>query len=365
MKKFINLIVKHKYISIAVGILIGCVAVVSLFISLYAGNIVGKAEVSFSGYEGNGTAQVTNMSKLRQEVTKRTLMRQGIKKQDAEALTVDPDNAYYAYQSLSPEDKGKVDNVNMLVSNHTDLKVDGASTGLKNGDKVTVEFNNDSNQIPFRSGKKTFTVSGLKKSKKISAKDVYSKIKVEASGLNGAGVISLYSKNSLVNGKHITIKNNGKLKNGDVINIKLPKLDDGYSYSDSKTFNYKVSGLTTKITNIKEVNDKMFKNFTKKYARGKFQPNFVVLLPNNDYVRNDVTISSSHAVNDNYNLIFNYKDISDDTVDMTQEVTRKVVTVKNNKLQLAKKDYDISMVDGDFGSKKEEYEKGPHIFLQG
>ena len=165
--------------------------------------------------------------------------------------------------------------------------------------------------------KKTFTVSGLKKSKKISAKDIYSKLNIQAAGLDNYGSIYFNSKSSYLNGKSINIKHNCKLKNSDIVKITLPNLPDGYVYSGPKTFSYKVSGLITKnsILNAKDFQDKMFNSYLdhlhKVSEQGEqisLKTNYVVMLANDlsDNHSVEITSNKNNTVKDNYTVIFEY-----------------------------------------------------------
>ena len=164
-----NSIVKHKYISITVGVLIGCAAIVALYFALYSGNIVSQAKVSFEGTNGHGTARITNYTQLRNELVEKMFVKNGINEKDAKVLTNAMTNNTMnedTFKNLSSADQTKLLKLSKTVDSSkfsdTDIKFEGPSAGLKNGDKVTVAFNNQNpDLIPFKSGKKTFVVQGL------------------------------------------------------------------------------------------------------------------------------------------------------------------------------------------------------------
>lgn len=135
---------------------------------------------------------------------------------------------------------------------------------LKNGDKVRITIKTGDKDNPVKEETKTYTVKGLKKTKKVSAKDIAKNLDVQAYGYNGKGLIAITSK-KYKGSVSFHIKNNGSLKNGDKVTIKLPSEFTDYEKFDfrgKKEFTYTVQGLkelaaTKDLDEIKKVTDSM------------------------------------------------------------------------------------------------------------
>jgi predicted DNA-binding antitoxin AbrB/MazE fold protein len=135
---------------------------------------------------------------------------------------------------------------------------------LKNGDKVRITIKTGDKDNPVKEETKTYTVKGLKKTKKVSAKDIAKNLDVQAYGYNGKGLIAITSK-KYKGSVSFHIKNNGSLKNGDKVTIKLPSeftSDEKIDFQGKKEFTYTVQGLkelaaTKDLDEIKKVTDSM------------------------------------------------------------------------------------------------------------
>lgn len=135
---------------------------------------------------------------------------------------------------------------------------------LKNGDKVRITIKTGDKDNPVKEETKTYTVKGLKKTKKVSAKDIAKNLDVQAYGYNGKGLIAITSK-KYKGSVSFHIKNNGSLKNGDKVTIKLPSeftSDEKIDFHGKKEFTYTVQGLkelaaTKDLDEIKKVTDSM------------------------------------------------------------------------------------------------------------
>lgn len=146
---------------------------------------------------------------------------------------------------------------------------------LKNGDKVRITIKTGDKDNPVKEETKTYTVKGLKKTKKVSAKDIAKNLDVQAYGYNGKGLIAITSK-KYKGSVSFHIKNNGSLKNGDKVTIKLPSEFTDYEKFDfrgKKEFTYTVQGLkelaaTKDIDEIKKVTDSMVND---EYPYGEFE----------------------------------------------------------------------------------------------
>ena len=146
---------------------------------------------------------------------------------------------------------------------------------LKNGDKVRITIKTGDKDNPVKEETKTYTVKGLKKTKKVSAKDIAKNLDVQAYGYNGKGLIAITSK-KYKGSVSFHIKNNGSLKNGDKVTIKLPSeftSDEKIDFRGKKEFTYTVQGLkelaaTKDLDEIKKVTDSMVND---EYPYGEFE----------------------------------------------------------------------------------------------
>lgn len=146
---------------------------------------------------------------------------------------------------------------------------------LKTGDKVRITIKTGDKDNPVKEETKTYTVKGLKKTKKVSAKDIAKNLDVQAYGYNGKGLIAITSK-KYKGEVMFHIKNNGSLKNGDKVTIKLPSeftSDEKIDFQGKKEFTYTVQGLkelaaTKDLDEIKKVTDSMVND---EYPYGEFE----------------------------------------------------------------------------------------------
>lgn len=146
---------------------------------------------------------------------------------------------------------------------------------LKNGDKVRITIKTGDKDNPVKEETKTYTVKGLKKTKKVTAKDIAKDLNVQAYGYNGKGLIAITSK-KYKGSVSFHIKNNGSLKNGDKVTIKLPSeftSDEKIDFQGKKEFTYTVQGLkelaaTKDLDEIKKVTDSMVND---EYPYGEFE----------------------------------------------------------------------------------------------
>lgn len=146
---------------------------------------------------------------------------------------------------------------------------------LKNGDKVRITIKTGDKDNPVKEETKTYTVKGLKKTKKVSAKDIAKNLDVQAYGYNGKGLIAITSK-KYKGSVSFHIKNNDSLKNGDKVTIKLPSeftSDEKIDFQGKKEFTYTVQGLkelaaTKDLDEIKKVTDSMVND---EYPYGEFE----------------------------------------------------------------------------------------------
>ena len=164
---------------------------------------------------------------------------------------------------------------------------------LKNGDKVRITIKTGDKDNPVKEETKTYTVKGLKKTKKVSAKDIAKNLDVQAYGYNGKGLIAITSK-KYKGSVSFHIKNNGSLKNGDKVTIKLPSeftSDEKIDFQGKKEFTYTVQGLkelaaTKDLDEIKKVTDSMVNDeypYDDKYVNTFINMYFVPTSAYSDY----------------------------------------------------------------------------------
>ncbi|AZP91205.1 hypothetical protein GBO60_06700 [Pediococcus acidilactici] len=286
MDKFKTFITQNKKLVYGVIAIIIIAAGAKIGYDYHSNNIISRIEVKFYGYNGHGDAAISNAESVNKYMTRRVLQKDHIKKDVINKIVSHPDT--FDYSMLSSEDQYKIQSSIEDLSS-TRLEFKGKSTELKNGDKVTVTFKNSNSELPFRDGKKTFTVKGLKKSTKVSSNKIFNQLKIKALGINGKGQIALSSKNSDLINSNIKVKNNGHLSNGDVISLTLPKAafkdsSGKHQYTGSRTFKYKISGLIdsksiTNVDDITDATDTVMSDYTddKQFADEKYTSKFVNL----------------------------------------------------------------------------------------
>ena len=286
MEKFKTFITQNKKLVYGVIAIIIIAAGTKIGYDYHSNNIISRIEVKFYGYNGHGDAAISNAESVNKYMTRRVLQKDHIKKDVINKIVSHPDT--FDYSMLSSEDQYKIQSSIEDLSS-TRLEFKGKSTELKNGDKVTVTFKNSNSELPFRDGKKTFTVKGLKKTTKVSSNKIFNQLKIKALGINGKGQIALSSKNSDLINSNIKVKNNGHLSNGDVISLTLPKAafkdsSGKHQYTGSRTFKYKISGLIdsksiTNVDDITDATDTVMSDYTddKQFADEKYTSKFVNL----------------------------------------------------------------------------------------
>src|SRR5699024_9785747 len=122
----------------------------------------------------------------------------------------------------------------------------------------------DDYKLKVKEFKKSFKAKGLKKPKTVTTQDIFSNIETKFTGLNNSGKLNLITKDDESDGYDIgsynfTVPNNGNLKNGDKINLELPKeLISNIQDSGSKTYQVEVKDLpdVNDIDNINDIIDK-------------------------------------------------------------------------------------------------------------
>ncbi|KLA45617.1 hypothetical protein LRP_1459 [Ligilactobacillus ruminis] len=224
-------------------------------------SVLDDVKVKYEGYSGHGIANLDN-KKLNSNMV--DVFAKKLKLDDylTEKLKSNELNAEALESEATSDERDKLVKVERWVKD-TRVRVNKAQN-LKNGDKYVVTIKTGDKENPIKSESKTYTVKGLKKTKKVTAKDIAKDLNVQAYGYNGKGLIAITSK-KYKSEVMFHIKNNGSLSNGDKVTIKLPSEFTDYEKFDfrgKKEFTYTVQGLkelaaTKDLDEIKKVTDSM------------------------------------------------------------------------------------------------------------
>lgn len=162
MEQLTAFLKKYKKWVITIAILIVAGFGAKTTYEYHQNNIISQMDVKFSGYNGEGTAEIKKKDKFLNDTALRIFKLNGVRTDIAKKIISSPSN--FNYGSLSTSDQQKI---TQAFSELNSLKVKlSKSEHLKNGDKIDVYVkNNDPEHLPFRDGKKIVTVKGLKKSK--------------------------------------------------------------------------------------------------------------------------------------------------------------------------------------------------------
>ncbi|KIC04647.1 hypothetical protein LRN_1494 [Ligilactobacillus ruminis DPC 6832] len=235
-------------------------------------SVLDDVKVKYEGYSGHGIAYLDN-KKLNSNMV--DVFAKKLKLDDylTEKLKSNELNAEALESEATSDERDKLVKVERWVKD-TRVRVNKAQN-LKNGDKYVVTIKTGDKENPIKSESKTYTVKGLKKTKKVTAKDIAKDLNVQAYGYNGKGLIAITSK-KYKSEVMFHIKNNGSLSNGDKVTIKLPSEFTDYEKFDfrgKKEFTYTVQGLkelsaTKDLDEIKKVTDSMVND---EYPYGEYE----------------------------------------------------------------------------------------------
>ena len=235
-------------------------------------SILDDVKVKYEGYSGHGIADLDN-EKLNSNMV--DVFAKQLKLDDylTEKLKSNELNAEALESEATSDERDKLVKVERWVKD-TRVRVNKAQN-LKNGDKYVVTIKTGDKENPIKNESKTYTVKGLKKTKKVTAKDIAKDLNVQAYGYNGKGLIAITSK-KYKGEVMFHIKKNGSLSNGDKVTIKLPSEFTDYEKFDfrgKKEFTYTVQGLkelaaTKDLDEIKKVTDSMVND---EYPYGEFE----------------------------------------------------------------------------------------------
>lgn len=214
----------------------------------------------FEGYNGSGTAMY-NSDKISKKIGTVLAKRAKLGDYWTDKVVNDTDSLEDIddgdLASVSSDDRDKIVKVSHWFEelNYEVSKEDE----LSNGDKIQVKIDPGNDKTnPIKAQKITYKVKGLKKVKSASTTSILGKIKVSFMGYNGHGRVVLTTKDKKLLDKQLSIKNNGKLTNGDQIKVVAPKgffQKEGIKYTGKKYLSETVSGLSdlSKVSNVAEV----------------------------------------------------------------------------------------------------------------
>ncbi|RRG17427.1 hypothetical protein D3P96_07690 [Weissella viridescens] len=270
MGEFFNRIGLKKIIGIALGI----VAIVGLgwyLVSRPTNVLKSKdADITFSGYNGSGSANMSHSDKWAQDIFDATAKRYKVPSSIVDSIELnasnvtsfsDYSNLTNSYLTENSTTLSSSDRDHLLILYHaleaTKIDIKGNSSNLSNGDKVLLKLSANSNKA-IKSGERTFKVKGLKKATELTAKDIEKHVSLKVTGLNHHGSaelkvdsvgqkygltdLALSDKYSPSGSTDPSLSNGDKVKMYDTGTIKS-QLAEGYVLKGSANRSEKVSGL--------------------------------------------------------------------------------------------------------------------------
>lgn len=235
-------------------------------------SVLNEVKVSFTGYSGHGYATISG-DKLVDNIFTITGRAAGVDEKTINDVVNSYNNdesnpltdTYGGYGSSSTT-TGAINTLSSdKINNWREWSKDTQYTlsntsGLKNGDKVTLKVKTNIKDNPVKSEEKTFAVTGLKKPENKKTSQIFDDLKVSFSGVSGNGNLVITSKKEKYQ-TTVKVSKSSKLSNGDKIKVTLPNdllnTDESTVYVGNKTKEYEVSGLSdlSNIANVNEVTD--------------------------------------------------------------------------------------------------------------
>lgn len=219
--------------------------------------------LKYSGYSGVGKVTVSDraVSAVRKQLVKKVATQRH--EQTKVRQTVGRSASWqeiYLYSRLSSTfDQEELNEKNILMKYPIEIR---PATGLKNGDKIKLRLAltaADARKYHLSNPTITRTVHGLKKPKQtVTAANLKQQLKVSFTGFEGHGVVMVSSKR-YGNKMRFTLPQNGHLKNGQTIKLRLEddyrlnQMTHGITFKGTDT--YRVHGLQAQgtIANLKGV----------------------------------------------------------------------------------------------------------------
>lgn len=275
MEQFKHYLLKFKWLIIAIIAIIIVATIITLVVKNKAIDVKGDVDVEFSGYDKSGNAALTEGSeeKIERKLLVQALKQSKFKNKEVIDMIKNGDEDDIDPMNFNNEEQKKLEKAEKIYDS---VELDTYNdSNLSNGDKTTVKLSvkkgiSDDYKLKVKEFKKSFKAKGLKKPKTVTTKDIFSNIETKFTGLNNSGKLNLITKNDESDGYDIssynfTVPNNGNLKNGDKINLELPKelisnIQDSGSktFKGSKTYQVEVKDLpdVNDIDNINDIIDK-------------------------------------------------------------------------------------------------------------
>lgn len=262
-----NFIKKYKWV--IVGSIVALAVIILLtfvFIKNKKVNVEDDVKVEFSGYNGSGYAHITDKSseKITNKLLAQALRQADFKNKDVIEMIEKGNTDDLDSDKFTKEEQDQLVKAGKILESF-ELDIDKEDK-LSNGDKIKVKLKIKKNmskeyQLKAKEFTKEFKVSGLKNPKSLDAKSLFEGLNPTFTGLNGSGQLHLLYKDAPESIKKLslsnfefTVPNNGKLRNGDKVKLKVPE-EVVKQINDSESTNFK--GSTTyelKVKDLKDVN---------------------------------------------------------------------------------------------------------------
>ena len=237
-----NLLLVAAAVVIIVAVIVGISSTRKAVIDLSA-----YTDVTFSGYNGDGTAQVVvDENRLLCDVAKAMAGRNGIKKSFVKDMT--PDNVRDVLNS-DMEAGAKI----ALAADGFEYTLD-KSQGLSEGDVVTVSYRYNNSETEtygfrFKGEDKAVTVSGLAEMERF---DAFAGLEVSITGPDGYGQAEITQtlEDDLINQLEYTVDQDENLHNGDSIHVTVTERNGGTDFTDMGRIYGKIPAETTKTYEV-------------------------------------------------------------------------------------------------------------------
>ena len=316
-------------IGAAVAVVVIAVGIVA-FVLAQPKDILKNAKPTFSGYNSQGTFQLSKNT-YRDE-TDLIGKKIGLSANDIKDLETGGSWPADISQAKQTEYTKYLEDTKWSYSK---------SDNLSNGDKVTVSIKTSLKGNPIKSGSKTFTVSGLKKSTTYTIADVLKAEPVKVTGFNHFGTysndnnsdytISSGNSNSSDNDNSYdssdsSDNSSSDLTNGDTLTVQLSssyieeQKEKGKILSGSDTTTVDVSGLQDTPT-ISNLNDLLTQEDTvvraaNKSTSGDFGITYTITRLDSYFVGTDVSEYNYDSSNDGgFSVVTIYKIVSHNNSD--------------------------------------------------
>lgn len=261
---------KKKVLGILTVVVVSIIAVFAYrFYQSQPKSVLSNLQVDFTGFDGYGELSY-DYEELNQEIETIVYQSVGFSKEQVEDL-LNRDDFIYGEISDDKELSKKLRKASSFISG-TSYEFDKTS-GLSNGDTITLTIKSSSSKSPIKKETKTFKVKGLEKTELVSTKKLLEDYPVEFVGFNGYGKIKLPvddSYDSVVFSIPDEMKN---YENGDkvvltVSDFLISELKNEGKKLESDEIELEVTGLK-EISEISNATEALAKNDT--YVKAEHQ----------------------------------------------------------------------------------------------